>query len=65
MRFPLSLSIIALSFFAPDVAANPHGNLHAARHAHDSIARRAPGDVAVHLNKRFSNARFTFYEVGL
>jgi hypothetical protein len=65
MRFLLSLPIIALSFLVADVAANPHGNLHAARHVHDSIARRAPGDVAVHLNKRFSNAKFTFYDVGL
>lgn len=64
MRFLLSLPVLALSLFATDAAANPHGGLHA-RRAHDAIARRAPGDVAIHLNKRFDNARFTFYDVGL
>ena len=58
MRFLLSLQFLALSFL---VAANTH----AARRAHDSIARRASGDVGVHLHKRISNARFTFYDVGL
>ena len=59
-----SLPILALSFFVADVVANPHGNHHAARRAHDAIARRAPGDLAVH-QKRFDNARWTFYDVGL
>ena len=65
MRLLLSLPILALSLFATDVVANPHGSFHAARRAHDSIARRAPGDLAVHHHKRASNARFTFYDVGL
>lgn len=65
MRFLLSLSILALSFFTAGIAANPHGSLHGVRRAHDSIARRAPGDVSVHLHKRFDNARWTFYDVGL
>jgi len=63
MHFLLSLPIVALSFFVADSAANPHGGHHAARHAHDAIARRVPGDVSLH--KRFDNTRFTFYDVGL
>jgi len=62
MRLLLSLQILALSFLAPQAIANTHGSPHAARHAHDSIARRAPGDVALH--KRFDNSRWTFYDVG-
>lgn len=63
MRFLLSLPVVALSFFVADVAANPHGSSHARRH--DSIARRAPGDVSTNLQKRFDNARWTFYDVGM
>ena len=63
MRFLLSLPLVALSFLAAHVAANPHGAPHARRH--DSIARRAPGDVSTHLQKRFDNSRWTFYDVGL
>ena len=58
MRLLLSLQFLALSFL---VAANTHD----ARRAHDSIARRAAGDVSAHLHKRFDNARWTFYDVGL
>jgi len=62
MRFSLSLPTVALSFFIANVAADPHGSPHARRH--DSIARRAPGDVSTHLQKRFDNSRWTFYDVG-
>jgi len=65
MRLLLSLQFLALSFLAADVAANIHGSPYAARRAHDSVARRAPGEVTVHHDKRFSNAKFTFYDVGL
>lgn len=63
MRSLLSLPVVALSFFLAHVAANPHGSPHARRH--DSIARRAPGDVSTHLQKRFDNTRWTFYDVGM
>lgn len=63
MRFLLSLPAVALSFFLAHVAANPHGSPHARRH--DSIARRAPADVSTHFQKRFENARWTFYDVGM
>lgn len=41
--------------------ADSHG--HHARNHHE-LAKRAPGEVG-HLQKRFSNARFTYYDVGL
>ncbi|KAF9792447.1 plant expansin [Thelephora terrestris] len=63
MRFSLSLPVVALSYLVAGAAADPHGGPHARRH--DSIARRAPGDVSAHLQKRFDNARWTFYDVGL
>jgi hypothetical protein len=63
MRFLLSLLAVALSFVA-DAAANPHGTPHARRH--DAIARRAPGDISAHLQKRdFEGAKWSFYDVGL
>jgi hypothetical protein len=63
MHFLLSLPVVALSFFVAAAAANPHGN-HARRH--DAIARRAPGDISAHLQKRdFQGARWSFYDVGL
>jgi len=63
MRFLLSLSAVALSFFLAHVAANPHGSPNARRH--DSIARRAPGNASTHLQKRDDNSRWTYYDVGL
>ena len=32
---------------------------------HDSIARRARGDIHLYKREKFTNARFTFYDVGL
>ncbi|EGN95476.1 hypothetical protein SERLA73DRAFT_76576 [Serpula lacrymans var. lacrymans S7.3] len=68
MRFFAQLSLFlsaALSLSA--VVANPHSNdkfrRHTKRHGLD-ISLRARGDVG-HLQKRFSNARFTFFADGL
>ncbi|PCH38608.1 hypothetical protein WOLCODRAFT_65340 [Wolfiporia cocos MD-104 SS10] len=36
-----------------------------AHRRHDSVARRAPGDVALNKRQSYSNARFTYYVVGL
>lgn len=58
MRSPILLAVI--SFVLPLVLASSHG-LGARRH--HEVAKRAGGDVELH--KRFLNARFTFYDVGL
>lgn len=63
MRLSLSLPFLALFFFAPDIAAGPHGYPHVARHVHDAIARRVPGDVIAHHNKRYDGIRMTWYDV--
>jgi hypothetical protein len=58
---PLSLLGPLLSFVLPLIAV---ADSHALNHArHDHVARRASGDVQLH--KRISNARLTFYDVGL
>ena len=54
----LSLLTVVLPFAA---YAEPHAN--PAHHRHRDIAHRARGDVQLH--KRYDNARFTFYDVGL
>lgn len=59
MRSLFAVSLLALSFFTGAAVAEPHGQ----RRNHDSIARRAQGDVNIH--KRFSSARWTFYDVGM
>ena len=58
MRSSTFLSASLLSLALPFVAAEGHGG-NARRHR--DIAHRPRGDVA----KRFSDARFTFYDVGL
>lgn len=52
-----------LSFALPLLAlgASPHGSAHSSRH--QQIAKRQSGDVELH--KRFSSARWSFYDVGL
>ncbi|THH01713.1 hypothetical protein EW026_g1043 [Hermanssonia centrifuga] len=63
MRFSTISTVSLLSLSLPFAAVGAtHGN--AGRH-HDSIARRSRGDVDVHKRDSFSNARFTFYDVGL
>jgi len=57
MRSPVLFTLI--SFALPLVLADSHG-LGARRH--QEVAKRAGSDVGLH--KRFSNARFTFYDVG-
>ncbi|KAH0584305.1 Allergen Asp f 7 [Termitomyces sp. J132] len=53
---------LSLLLATPLVAwANPHGSFHHNRHV--EIAKRQTGDVQ--LFKRFSSARWTFYDVGL
>lgn len=57
-----NLFSLSLLLAAPLVVwANPHGSYHYNRHV--EIARRQTGDVQ--LFKRFSSARWTFYDVGL
>ncbi|TDL27551.1 hypothetical protein BD410DRAFT_782657 [Rickenella mellea] len=61
MRFTTLVGVSLLTVTLPFTAlAGSHDTLH--RRHHD-IAKRASGDVQLH--KRFSNARFTFYDVGL
>jgi hypothetical protein len=57
---PLSRLAPLLSFVLPLIAV---ADSHALSHAHHVLARRASGDVQLH--KRISNARLTFYDVGL
>ncbi|KAG6919982.1 hypothetical protein DXG01_013331 [Tephrocybe rancida] len=59
MRFGAALLSLVLPLAA--LAHPPHGEGHAARH--QQLAKRAAGDVELH--KRFSGARWTFYDVGL
>jgi len=62
MRFSTLFGATTLSVALPLLAlADGHG--HARRH--DSIARRARGDVSEFEKRSFTNARFTFYDVGL
>ncbi|GLB35356.1 hypothetical protein LshimejAT787_0209210 [Lyophyllum shimeji] len=57
-----NLFSLSLLLAAPLAAwANPHGHTHANRHV--EIAKRHSGDVQLH--KRFSSARWTFYDVGM
>jgi hypothetical protein len=58
MRSPGLFTLI--SFALPLVLAGSHG-LGARRH--QEVAKRAGSEVELH--KRFSNARFTFYDVGV
>ncbi|GLB35354.1 hypothetical protein LshimejAT787_0209190 [Lyophyllum shimeji] len=53
------VSLLALPLLA--LGASTHGAAHSSRH--QQIAKRHTGDVQLH--KRFSNARWTFYDVGL
>ena len=54
--FAFTLWALALPYLA--LAGHvPH------RRQHNTLARRVPGTVQLH--KRFDNARFTFYDVGL
>lgn len=61
VNLALALSV-AVSFIDPSLA-----NAHQARrhhvHRQDDLARREPGEI--NLYKRFDNARFTYYAVGL
>ena len=62
MRLFASLALalsVAFAFIAPSL-----GHAHQARrhHVHD-LARRDPGEI--NLYKRFDNARFTYFAVGL
>ena len=59
----LNFSLFSLAAAASailGVCANPHG---AHLNRHQGIAKRAAGNVQLH--KRFSSARWTFYDVGL
>jgi len=58
MRYSVIFLILAFAFTL--VIANPHE--HNARR-HVEIAKRSAADVGLH--KRFSNARFTFYQAGM
>lgn len=61
MRLPSVFGLLSLSLpFAAQAAS--HGE--PGRRHHD-IARRASGDVNVFQKRSFTNARFTFYDVGL
>lgn len=60
MRLSTLFGAAILSFALPLLAVADHGPR---ARRHDSIAHRARGDV--HLYKRFDNARFTFYDVGM
>lgn len=58
---------VALSIFfsvcTVSLAHNHHGKRHPPMYHRDELAVRAPNDMS--LWKRFDNARFTFYAVGL
>jgi hypothetical protein len=59
----LNFSLFSLAAVASailGVCAKPHG---AHLNRHQGIAKRATGNVQLH--KRFSGARWTFYDVGL
>jgi len=65
MRLLANLALalaVAISFITPSL-----GHAHQAKrhhpHRQGDLARRDPGEI--HLYKRFDNARFTFYAVGL
>jgi hypothetical protein len=63
MRLSSVFGLSLLSLSVPFVAqAASHGE--AGRRHHD-IARRARSDVKVFEKREFTNARFTFYDVGL
>ncbi|PBK96703.1 hypothetical protein ARMGADRAFT_1163100 [Armillaria gallica] len=59
MFFHIPLVTLALSVAA---FAVPHDNIHAQRH--NGVAKRARGDLN-NFVKRYDNARWTFYDVGL
>ncbi|KAF8921436.1 RlpA-like double-psi beta-barrel-protein domain-containing protein-containing protein [Mucidula mucida] len=56
-----SLALVPLALAASAIAAS-HG--HKRHHSH-GVAKRARGDVSHTLAKRFDNARWSFYDVGL
>ncbi|TFK42954.1 hypothetical protein BDQ12DRAFT_677080 [Crucibulum laeve] len=56
-----SLSLLSLAVPLAAVAEGGHGNIHLNRH-HD-LSKRASGDM--HVYKRFSSSRWSFYDVGL
>ncbi|EIN07546.1 hypothetical protein PUNSTDRAFT_103565 [Punctularia strigosozonata HHB-11173 SS5] len=58
MKF--SLGLLSLLAVATPLVSAEHVPVH---RRHNGIAKRASGDIQLH--KRFSNARFTFYDVGL
>ncbi|KAG6888492.1 hypothetical protein C0995_007918 [Termitomyces sp. Mi166 len=58
MRFGTALLSLVLPLGA--LGHSPRGNVHTRHH---QLAKRAAGDVELH--KRFSSARWTFYDVGL
>ena len=61
MRFSVSTLLLSLALpFAAQAAT--HG---APGHRHDALARRARDDVALYKRDSYTNARFTFYDVGL
>ena len=56
-------SLLPLLVFTLPIGASAHeGRQNAKRHS--DLAKRAPGDVQ-RFSKRVSNARMTYYEVGL
>ncbi|RDB24076.1 Allergen Asp f 7 [Hypsizygus marmoreus] len=55
------LSLVSLVLPLAASAVSPHGSQHHSRHA--EIARRRDGDVQLH--KRFSQSKWSFYDVGL
>lgn len=57
--FGCSLLSLTLPFVASAASHGPLGK------RHDSVAHRARSDVHVYEKRSFSNARFTFYDVGL
>lgn len=60
MRLSTMFGAALLSLALPLLAVADHGSR---ARRHDSVAHRARGDV--HLYKRFDNARYTFFDVGL
>lgn len=65
MRLFASLALtlsLAISFISPSLG---HAHLGRRHHVHrqGDLARRDPGEI--NLYKRFDNARFTYYAVGL
>jgi hypothetical protein len=57
----LGASLLSLALPLVALGASPHGSAHHSRH--QQIAKRQSGDVELH--KRFSSARWSFYDVGL